>query len=260
MVHSKQFSRLWVWAAFTLGMIAGCFWGVWQFSGYFQTSSSLSSAPSVPQIYRITSLIGQPGENTTSSGSPSPLAYALRREFPEVVATTRIFSETRMVGRYQDKVFIEEKIYRADEGFFGVFEFDVVKGQEYWALQEPYSVVMSTSCAKKYFGEVPKMGQAISLDHQTYFLTGIVEDPKGISPVEFDMLISMSTHAGMQQNDNWGWNILNTYLRLGSQASPEALEARLPKVIEKYARPSMGDSYDQWLIRGGSLNYLLQAV
>lgn len=214
------------------------------------------------RIYQVGASIGQESLASAKVFSPLPLANALSLEFgDEVKAATRLFSESQMVGRYEGKMFTEQAVFRADAFFFDVFEYDVVKGQPNLALVSPHAAIMTKSCAIRYFGEdmEANIGKAFTLNHQPYELKAIVEDQVGDAP-SFDMLLSLASLTPLENNQNWSWNIVDTYLRLDEDACAQHLRARLPQVVEKYARPQLGSSFDKWLSQGGQLRYFLEAV
>lgn len=216
------------------------------------------------RIYQVGASIGQETMASARVFSPLPLANALSLEFgDEVKAATRLFSEKQMVGRFEGKMFTEKAVFRADAYFFEVFDYEIVKGKPNIALTAPNTAVMTASCAKRYFGEniYAGIGKTFTLNHQPYELKAIVKDQsKSAASVSFDMLLSLSSLTPLDDNQNWSWNIVDTYLRLDENACPQHLRARLPQIVEKYARPQLGSAFDKWLDRGGQLRYFLEAV
>jgi len=214
------------------------------------------------RIYQVGASIGQESLASARVFSPLPLAKALSREFgDEVKAATRLFSEKQMVGRYEGKMFTELSVFRSDAYFFDVFDFKTIDGKTTSALVSPYTAVMTASCARRYFGDDTQasIGKTFTLNHQPYELKAIVEDQKD-SPLGFDMLLSLSSLTPLENNQNWSWNIVDTYLRLDEHACAQHLLAKLPEVVEKYARPQLGTSFDKWRSQGGEPRYFLEAV
>jgi putative ABC transport system permease protein len=215
------------------------------------------------RIYQVGASIGQEALTSTRVFSPLPLAGALSQEFgDEVQAATRLFSERQMVGRYEGKMFTEQAVFRADAFFFDVFDYDVVKGNAASALLASHAAVMTESCATRYFGNdmQANIGKTFTLDHQTYELKAIVDDKANDAPLEFDMLLSLASLTPLENSQDWSWNIVDTYLRLDEDACAQHLLAKLPLVVEKYARPQLGSSFDKWRSQGGQPRYFLEAV
>ncbi len=212
------------------------------------------------RIYQVGASIGQENLATTRIFSPLPLADALSQEFgDDVKAATRLLREKQMVGRYEGKMFTEKAVLRADSYFFDVFDCDIMKGNALQALTSPQAVVMTESCAKRYFGKNLNdcIGKKLTLDHKPYQLTAVIADPRTHAHLTFEMLIPLTS---MENNQNWSWNIVDTYMRLDAHACPKHLLARLPQIVEKYARPQLGTSFDKWRSQGGQARCFLEAV
>jgi putative ABC transport system permease protein len=225
-------------------------------SGPFSRKKLLQQK-STPRIYQVGASIGQGQADT----SPLPLAEVLSEEFSqEVLAATRIFPERPRIGRYEGRVFREAAIYRADARFFEVFDFPMLKGKASEALKTPFSVVMTASCARRYFAGEARPGLQLTIDHQAYVLTGIVEDPGPCESMQFDMLLSLSSITPLEKDQSWSWNIVETYVRLDEEACAQKLRERLPSVVEKYARPQLGEDFDSWLRQGGQTRCFMRSV
>ena len=86
--------------------------------------------------------------------SARPLGPTLAADFPEVEHATRLWSDPsgQMVVRRGDRTFPEDRFYFADSSFFEVFSLPLLRGDPAAALREPYSVVLTASTARKYFG------------------------------------------------------------------------------------------------------------
>lgn len=217
-------------------------------------------SPVVPSnVYSLGSCLKN--DSQKEANSPPPLARMIVKEFDGVAAATRLFSEKSMPGHFEGNAFIESNIYTADPEFFDVFGVDLLLGDKKTALKDAQAVVMTESCAKRYFGtKKPPAGTTFMLDHKAYSLAGVMADTDARLPVKFDMLISMASRSGMEKSSDWSWNVVSTYLRLDENTSADALLEQLPNMVEKYARPYFGDSFDQWLRQGGHLACSMRAV
>lgn len=208
------------------------------------------------RIYRVDArgVIGNTYNNQT--GTPAPLAVALKNDFPEVEQAVRFYSVGEGVGRYGDKEFIEKKIIATDSTFFDVFSFALLKGDPGAALVEPASMVVTEETAQRYFGDKDPLGKVIIFDDRLEVrVTGVMENIPDNSHFHFDMFISMAS-VGFSRNTRWMSNSFRTYLVLREGHTPEQLEAKFPDVIEKsvYANyPDMFKGDSNW-------EYFLQAM
>ncbi|HLZ15397.1 MAG TPA: FtsX-like permease family protein, partial [Cyclobacteriaceae bacterium] len=81
----------------------------------------------------------------------------------------------------------------------------------------PYSVVLTESMAKKYFGDADPMGQLLKMDDDQFKVTGVAKDVPENSHFQFNFLISFSTWSSRNKDNEmraWFWNGFHTYLLL----------------------------------------------
>jgi len=93
----------------------------------------------------------QVGELTEASVM-APVAATLQKDFPEIEEATRILGGGSPRITYGDKTFKEDALALVDSNFFSVFSIPLLKGDAHTALVKPYSVVISSAVAKRYFG------------------------------------------------------------------------------------------------------------
>ncbi|MEM9671909.1 MAG: ABC transporter permease [Bacteroidota bacterium] len=178
----------------------------------------------------------------------APTAQA---EIPEVVAATRLFHVLTVVSSNvlsydppngQRISFHEENGFYVDSTFFEVFTFPLRYGNLKTALTKPRSILLTTSLARRYFGQdweqdVP-IGQTIEISGMQqgrFTVTGILEDVPANSHIQFDFLLSYSSFrsdAGV--NRNWAWSQCYTYLRLAPQANPSVVEEKIETIINDH--------------------------
>jgi putative ABC transport system permease protein len=177
------------------------------------------------------------------------MAPALKDEYPEIAAAVRCWRWSRPLIICNDKRFYEERFVFADPEVFKVLTFSFISGNAETALREPYSVVLTATAAKKYFGEENPLGKRISfwdnadasvLRSRAFngnafdlAVTGVVEDFPYNSSLEFDFLASFSTFGDTYQKEMWSTGPV-TYLLLNEGASANALAAKLPTFVEKH--------------------------
>ncbi len=124
----------------------------------------------------------------------------------------------------------------ADESFFKVFSFPMLKGDPATALKEPYSLILTQKTAKKLFGDAEALGKVVKFDTTNYVVTGIAEDVSKFSHLRFDALISFSTaEAKFSKEDpnfySWG-NIWQNYVyvTLPENTDSKALQTNLDRL------------------------------
>ncbi len=129
----------------------------------------------------------------------------------------------------------------ADEGFFNVFSYPLVRGQAATALKQPNSLVLTEITAKKLFGQAEAMGKTVTIDTVIYTVTGIAADIPKLSSLQFEMLVSLSSiNLAKVKPDTDGdyldWtNIFSNYIYvlLSKNTSPASFTAALDKINER---------------------------
>ena len=194
----------------------------------------------------------------------TPLAPALRSEFPEVESATRVRVYGFPVIRYQDKVFSEERVFWADSTFFDVFRVKFVHGDAETALRPVNGLVLTESMAKKYFGDENPVGHSINFDNRMdYLVTGVVPDVPRNSHFHYDFIASVG-FQNIDRDDSWLSNNWLTYVKLREDASVEAFVAKVNAFVAQKAEPqvraALGIGFQQFLDGGGEYRYYLQKL
>jgi putative ABC transport system permease protein len=161
--------------------------------------------------------------------TPPTVAPAILDKYAEVEDAARITWANGIV-KYGEKQFFEDGILYADQSFFNVFTFPIIKGNPETALKEPYTAVLTESTAEKYFGREDPVGKTISINYQRdYEITGVVEDVPPNSHFTFDLLFSFAPIEESLQNAPigklWFSHSYYTYIKTRSEnPSPAFIE------------------------------------
>ncbi|HXB92644.1 MAG TPA: FtsX-like permease family protein, partial [Puia sp.] len=194
------------------------------------------------RIYRMVTDIITPTETLKWSVASAPMAINARDEFPEIEAVVRMNPQSILV-RKGDIKFQEDNMAFADSAFFEVFDFPLVAGDPHTALKEPFSVVLSESTAKKYFGHADPMGQHLTLTdgNRLSTVTGIMKDMPENTQLKEDMLVSQSSRRTFDSSEDkrWGSFGVFSYLLLKPNTTGKALESKLPGFLRKRIGPDM---------------------
>ncbi len=216
------------------------------------------------RIYRI----GQKGNigdrKFNGSTTQAPVARTLVEEFPEVEAATRIQPGINTVITYEEKSFFESRYLYVDSSFFNVFTFPLVRGNPKTALSKPYTMVLTESTAKKYFGDEDPIGKILhEADGNDFMVTGVAQDVPENSHFHFDVLASIKS-LPRSEEENWLSDYLYTYIVLKEGYSSATFETKLPAFIKRHMGPQLseglGITFDDWAASGNSLNYYLDPL
>jgi len=188
-------------------------------------------------IFRVT-MEGVAGGNAVNMAiTPNPMPQSLLSRYPEVRNAARIRRSETIPVKHADREFIEPGIAYADPGLFEVFTFPVIRGDAKTVLDRPYTVVLTESAARKYFGTEDPMGKFLKFDNRTDFsVTGVIKDVPHRSHLRFDLLCSLETDYAEDpgSRDDWLGSFSGlTYIRLDRPQAREPLEGKLPGLMDE---------------------------
>lgn len=196
------------------------------------------------RIYRIVTDINNPSETLHFSVAAPAMPVAAKRDFPEIEKEVRFEPGSLLIRRGNDIKIQEDKAAFADSTFFEVFNFPLLKGDPVTALREPYSVVLSETAAKKYFGSADPMGQQLLLANEGNpgKVTGIMKDMPENTELKADVLIAMYSGAADSNRDkNWGGFGDFSYFLLRPNTNAQALQQKFPAFLERHIGKMMKD-------------------
>ncbi len=202
------------------------------------------------RIVRVTMEYGNANGVQKTPVTGTKAGPQLARSFPQVEAFTRIFNYPGIV-KYQDKVFNEKRILWVDSSFFRIFSFHLLEGNPGTVLAAPENIVITSSMARKYFGDADPIGKTLHLGtdpdpKNNYTVTGIVADAPTASQVKFDFLASFSSLTGRARQEQWFNANYYTYLLLHDKSQIAPLQRQITaymKGISKNEMQMTGSNY-----------------
>ena len=194
------------------------------------------------RIYRITSVVSDsPNRRNSSVGdrfaTTSLKAGKLIRQkvtgIDDVAILHTDFSKDATVGT----TILPIKGFWADPSFFRIFTFPMLAGNSETALNEPYSVVLTQTAARKLFGRDDVLGRLVRFDTLDYRITGVMKDVPFFSHINFEALISLSTAEQLNKTsevDKWTSISSNfVYLLLAPTATRPSVQSQLDALAKE---------------------------
>ncbi len=165
------------------------------------------------------------------------VAPAMRTDFPELTVSQVMYDQEVMV-KVNNNRFREKGFAFADEHFTSIFNYDWIAGDPKTALNEPNSIVLTESLAKKYYGDKNPMGQLINVENQlTVKVTGVIKDVPGNRSLPFQMLVSFASIKNQVKNNMANfWNIgggFFTFMLLPPNYPIQRVQERIPAFLKK---------------------------
>src|SRR5690606_28157730 len=108
-------------------------------------------------------------DGETLAGIPNAVSPAIKAEIPEIELSARSFKND--FGQpatidFNGNNFTEDKLYWVDNDLLEIFELEFLHGDRKTALDDPESMIISQSVAKKYFGNENPVGKSLKLNRE----------------------------------------------------------------------------------------------
>jgi putative ABC transport system permease protein len=196
------------------------------------------------RIYRIIGKQRTQSEVIESAVTSAPMSAALKNDYPEVEEAVRMRLREELTEHNGEQL-MQPNILLTDPSFFHVFSYHLTKGDERTALNEPFSIILTKSAAKKYFGEADPMGQSLKFfmydstnTGALYKVTGVIPDPPKNAHFTFTMLASFKTievtHPDVLTTDGWGDGSYYTYVLLKPGVDANKFSKKIVHFFSKY--------------------------
>jgi len=164
-------------------------------------------------------------------------------EIADVTGSTRFFRQNGSVNLVEEpgKAFLEDDILYADPSFFKLFNFQL-KDPQVESFSKPFSAVISSETATKYFGDRKALGKSITVSNMfgtnTYTIRNVVVEIPKNSNVAFDILLTnerlFSEELSYMGIPNWG--AFETYILTGDPTREGSVQMALNSLL-KQLRP-----------------------
>jgi|GEM_PF-1972917 len=206
------------------------------------------------RLYRVITRAVTKGSTSDISTVGRPLARTIREEVPEVERVVSMH-EFGLPVKHNNQYFFDKQLF-ADEHFLPSMTFPLLAGEVETALREPFTVVLTESAARRYFGTTAVLGKTLMVaDTMPFRITGVTADP-GPSHMVFDQLLSMATFrklGGEDSDQHWFTWDETCYVLLSKEADPAVAERKIAALSMKH----YGQQYRQ---SGYDVSHVLERV
>jgi len=203
------------------------------------------------RIYRV--IHGSKDDKSKSTKSywvwgNAPIGQALHDNFPEIDKVVQFSGRADILFTLGEKSYQEEGLFFMDSTAFDVFSWKLLRGNPKTALAAPFSVVLTESAAKKYFGDEDPMGKSLKgsdspgrANAGEYLVTGVMKDVPANSHFRFTILLSMSTFRKSRPDifTEWGYVDTYTYFLVNDQFDRAKFEAKVPDFLARQFKDPM---------------------
>ena len=193
------------------------------------------------RIYRVIHHDGEEDLEDPWVWGNAPVGPTLKADFPEIIEKVQFSGISDILLKYDKKSFQESECFYADPTVFDVFSWPLISGNPKTALEAPYSIVLTESTAKKYFGNKDPLGKVLDgiggrAADGVYTVTAVLEDIPQNSHFKFDILMSMSSFKQTRPEifDWWGYVDFYTYLLVAENFNQGAFQSKVSGFLDKH--------------------------
>ena len=233
------------------------------------------------QLYQLMQLYPMGGKNELYEASPAPLAQALEDEIPEVETAISAHSHEMFEGIlvYEDKKGIKATPRYADDGFFGMFSYPLIHGNQGQVLVNKSDAVISKEIALKLFNSTEdaigktfewkkKIGDIVDLG-QSFNITGVYDKMSSQSSEDFDLVFTYKFYDDLSEvPQDWNNDSAHTYLTLAKGSDIDDLNTRITDLVasrrdwknkfllKQYSSKYLHGNYENGVDTGGRILYV----
>jgi putative ABC transport system permease protein len=195
--------------------------------------------PGHERIYRISESWRQTdGAFESRETTSQKVAAWLPLDFPETEHVVRMAEQWLSVGPADHE--FNEQVFEADPALFRLLKLEAVAGDLEHSLDQPGSVAISRSMARKYFGTDDAVGEQFYIERQPFGrVTAVFEDLPPNSHFNFRIVLtgvgggalSFADRIPEEANSTM---IMHVYFALQPGAKIESLRAQIPEFIRRH--------------------------
>lgn len=223
------------------------------------------------RLYKVGLERKYPNHVTYYANIPHSYADVMQQDFAEVEEVLHIggpFNDvvvSHINSKNENVQFEEDYIIAADSNFFNLFSTKVIKGDPAKALINPNDIVVTSTSAKRYFGEEDPIGKTLRFFGQDFKVSAVCEDVPENSHMKFDFITKWDEQFfGGGPESNFITFSAHVYVLLKPNSDAAGLEAKFPKMVDTYAssqiEADLGTSWEDYKNAGNGYRYFLQPL
>lgn len=190
------------------------------------------------RIYRVVTEAQNAGGTLSQLATvAAPWGPMFERELPEVEDFVRFRTVRRCLLQNGDNSLYESGGLYTDPQVFEVFSFTFLAGDPATALAAPDAIVLTESLARQLYGELPALGQRVTLNGRTDFIVrGVLADVPHNAHFHFDFLLPFDVYARTRADWQTNWDLFNyhLYFMLAPAVDAVTVESKLAGLLAKH--------------------------
>ena len=189
-------------------------------------------------LYRMMTKTKYTDTTKEFAGTPAPLSEAMKDDFPEIEAVSRLGGAGQSLVKFGDNSYYEDGFVFVDPDFLKIFTFPMLSGDIDNALTEPMSVILTKEMSEKYFGDVVPLGKYLNVEGEDFLVSGVIKNIPENSHIRFDFILPFQLVESSGGSVHWGAHAYLTYVLLNEGASYQNINEMMPEwTVEHTAEP-----------------------
>jgi predicted permease len=214
-----------------------------------------TNQPAAANIYRVRSIWPMANNEIWNLDMSQYLLGDLAvKEIPEVEDAARL--KPRDYGainlHYNNQIIQEKKGAVVDDHWFKMFHYDFVDGTADAFNKNPFSLILTQSAAKRYFGSQEAVGKVMRIDTNNYEVQAVVKDNPANTSFSYDLFIPLASELATpdyKQNElDWGNSNDMTFLRLKPGSNVAKVSAELTAIEHRNNKAQKPDKNSYSLV------------
>jgi len=189
-------------------------------------------------IYRVISISKGTGGTDYRASTPFPLPEVVRKDIKDadMTAGLSLFLSDDEPVKIADQSFFNLTGYSADSNFLKMFNFPLINGDPNTVFDNPGSVVLTTTTARKLFGDEDPLGKELIIGDYNFTVVGILKDLPENSIFKFDLLVSNLIFKKMHPDlaNMWWAGGSMTFIKTYANQNVNSVKSDLASIPGKY--------------------------
>ncbi|MDP4260602.1 MAG: ABC transporter permease [Bacteroidota bacterium] len=204
------------------------------------------------RIYRIDEDIYLNNTQYDATTTSKFMGPALVASYPKIQQMVRFRNPHDELVRKGNDHILEHHFIFADSTIFKVFTLPMIAGDPNTALNNPHSIVIDESAARRYFNSTDVVGRTLEVgnDNSPLKITGVIRDMPEQSQFHFSFIRPMFEYWNFNDpsDNNWVSNAYYTYIL----AQPGTTRAEVQKDVNEVVNFNIGPALRQMFHTSGA--------
>ncbi|MBB2149212.1 ABC transporter permease [Pedobacter gandavensis] len=198
------------------------------------------------EIYHLMVNFSDKNKQVENTGDqvPNVLAKTLKQEIPEIEHIARIvWPSKRLLTNGENAFKVEGR--SADAEILKIFDYQFISGSPDKAFDDPNSVILTESAAKRLFGSTDVLNKVLKYENQVDVkVTGVIKDHAANTTYQFDCLVPWTLYEKLDNwvgRPNWGNYAFYTLLTLKNDVNVAQFNQKIANFIDKHEHSDVTD-------------------